>query len=63
MRVAVSRNSGLSFSYSTFRYVFDENGAPLPFGVQPETWSQSARVTFDWMLPLINIARRADASR
>jgi hypothetical protein len=63
MRTAVSRNTGLSFSYSIFSYVFQENGAPLPFGTQPEMWNQSARVTFDWMLPLITIARRADASR
>lgn len=63
MRAAVSRDAGLSFSYSIFRYVYEDNGAPLPFGTQPEMWNQSARVTFDWMLPLINIARRADASR
>ena len=63
MRVAVSRSAGLSFVYSVFRYVFEENGAPLPFGTQQRMWNQSARVTFDWTMPLVTISRRANASR
>ena len=63
MRFAVSRNAGLSFSYTFFDYIFIENGAPPPFGTQPEMRNQSARVTFDWMLPLVTVTRRANASR
>ena len=63
LRVATSRNTGLSFSYAFFDYVFDDNGAPLPFGTQPQMRNQSARVTFDLMVPLITVARRANASR
>jgi hypothetical protein len=63
MRVAVTRTTGLSFVYSVYNYEFQDNGAPLPFGTQPEMWNQSMRVSFDWMLPLVNVARRADASR
>jgi hypothetical protein len=63
MRIAVSRSAGLSFSYSVFDYLFDDNGAPLPIGVQQDMRNQSARVTFDWMLPLVTVQRRANASR
>lgn len=63
MRMAVSRNAGLSFSYSYFDYLFVERGAPLPIGVQQDMQNQSARVTFDWMMPLFTVARRANASR
>lgn len=63
LRVAVSRNAGLSFAYSFFDYLFDENGAPLPIGTQPEMRNQSARVTFDLMMPLVTVARRANAAR
>jgi hypothetical protein len=63
MRVAVARGAGLSFQYTFFDYVFDDNGAPLPIGTQPEMRNQSVRVSFDWMMPLITVARRANASR
>ena len=63
MRFAVARNAGLAFNYSLFRYVFDENAGQLPFGVQGEMRNQSVRVTFDWMMPLVTVARRANASR
>jgi len=63
MRVAVGRGAGLSFSYVFFDYVFNDNGAPLPIGTQPEMRNQSVRVTFDWMMPLVTVARRANASR
>jgi len=63
MRMAVSRSAGLSVSYAIFNYVFDENGAPAPIGTQPEMRNQSVRVTFDWMMPLVTVTRRANASR
>jgi hypothetical protein len=63
MRFALARNAGLSFNYSLFRYVFDENEGRLPFGVEGEMRNQSVRVTFDWMMPLVTVARRANASR
>jgi len=63
MRYAVSRNAGLSVNYSIFRYVFDDNGAPQPIGTEPEMRNQGVRVAFDWMMPLVTVARRANASR
>jgi hypothetical protein len=63
MRFAVARGAGLSFSYSIFDYVFDDNGAPPPIGAQSAMRNQSVRVTFDWMLPLVTVTRRANASR
>lgn len=63
MRTAVARGAGVSLSYTYFNYVFQENGAPLPIGTQPEMRNQSVRATFDWMLPLVTVQRRANASR
>lgn len=63
MRVALSRSAGLSVSYTFFDYVFDDNGVPPPFGTQPEMRNQSVRATFDWMLPLYTVARRANVTR
>jgi hypothetical protein len=63
IRFALWRNAGLSLAYSFFDYVFADNGVPPPFGTEPEMRNQSVRVTFDWMVPLLTTARRANASR
>jgi hypothetical protein len=63
MRWAMSSNMGLTFSYSVFNYMFDEATAPPPFQLEPEMRRQTALVTFDFTMPLVTVARRANASR
>ena len=63
MRWAMSSSTGLTFSYSVFNYVFDEASGPLPFLMEPEMRRQTALVTFDFTMPLVTVARRANASR
>ena len=59
LRLAVSRNARLSFVYSIFDYVFNDNGVPPPFGTQPDMRNQSARVTFDLTMPLVTVEKES----
>jgi hypothetical protein len=62
MQVGLSRYAGLSFSYAYYRH-WASAGAVLAEGVRRQIDRQSLQVSINLWAPLVNGARRSDASR